>query len=91
MNNLKFKNIELNFGNLCNLACRMCGPTDSHTWYEQWLGYHGGDGFQDTHGYVKLEQNNKSRLSTTDYLSIPYRIKQARSNYWRSMVQQRKL
>ena len=22
---------DLRFGNLCNLACRMCGPTDSHT------------------------------------------------------------
>lgn len=58
---------DLRFGNLCNLACRMCGPTDSHTWYEQWLGYHGGDGYDDTHGYVKLERNSKGRLFTNDY------------------------
>ena len=58
---------DLRFGNLCNLACRMCGPTDSHTWYEQWLGYHGGDGYHDTHGYVKLERNAKGRLDTPDY------------------------
>lgn len=58
---------DLRFGNLCNLACRMCGPTDSHTWYEQWLGYHGGDGYNDTHGYVKLERNSKGRLETQDY------------------------
>jgi MoaA/NifB/PqqE/SkfB family radical SAM enzyme len=58
---------DLRFGNLCNLACRMCGPTDSHTWYEQWLGYHGGDGYKDTHGYVKLERNSKGRLETHDY------------------------
>ena len=58
---------DLRFGNLCNLACRMCGPTDSHTWYNQWLGYHGGDGYQDTHGYVKLQKNSKGRLFTNDY------------------------
>ena len=58
---------DLRFGNLCNLACRMCGPTDSHTWYNQWLGYHGGDGYQDTHGYVKLQKNAKGRLFTNDY------------------------
>lgn len=58
---------DLRFGNLCNLACRMCGPTDSHTWYEQWVGYHGGDSYEDTHGTVKLVKNEKGRLSTTDY------------------------
>ena len=58
---------DLRFGNLCNLACRMCGPTDSHTWYEQWLEYHGGDSYQDTHGTVKLTRNEKGRLCTTDY------------------------
>jgi hypothetical protein len=58
---------DLRFGNLCNLACRMCGPTDSHTWYEQWLEYHGGDSYEDTHGTVKLTRNEKGRLCTTDY------------------------
>jgi len=27
-----FKNISLAFGNLCNLACRICGPTSSSKW-----------------------------------------------------------
>ena len=58
---------DLRFGNLCNLACRMCGPTDSHTWYDQWIGYHGGTGYDDTHGYVKLQKNSKGRLFTHDY------------------------
>ena len=58
---------DLRFGNLCNLACRMCGPTDSHTWYEQWLEYHGGDSYEDTHGTVTLTRNDKGRLCTTDY------------------------
>lgn len=58
---------DLRFGNLCNLKCRMCGPTDSHSWYEDWLEVYGGDGFKDTHGYVKLDKNNKGRLHTADY------------------------
>mgnify|MGYP006219594049 FL=1 len=45
----------------------MCGPTDSHSWYEDWLQVYGGDGFQDTHGYVKLDKNSKGRLHTSDY------------------------
>ena len=58
---------DLRFGNLCNLACRMCGPTDSHTWYEQWAEYHGSTKYQDTHGEVELKRNEKGRLYTTDY------------------------
>ena len=61
------KYYDLRFGNLCNLACRMCGPTDSHTWYEQWLGYYGGNGYEDTHGKVLLLKNEKDRLYTNDY------------------------
>jgi hypothetical protein len=58
---------DLRFGNMCNLACRMCGPTDSHTWYEQWLEYHNDDGYDDTHGRVTLQRNEKGRLFTKDY------------------------
>jgi organic radical activating enzyme len=61
------KYYDLRFGNLCNLACRMCGPTDSHTWYEQWTGYHGVNKFKDTHGIVELIRNDKGRLTTSDY------------------------
>jgi sulfatase maturation enzyme AslB (radical SAM superfamily) len=28
------KYIDIRFGNLCNLKCRYCGPTDSSLWYE---------------------------------------------------------
>jgi hypothetical protein len=63
----KLKYYDLRFGNLCNLACRMCGPTDSHTWYEQWVEYHGSNSYKDTHGTVSLVRNPNGRLSTTDY------------------------
>ena len=58
---------DLRFGNMCNLACRMCGPTDSHTWYEQWIDYHNTDEYNDTHGRVTLKRNEKGRLFTNDY------------------------
>jgi hypothetical protein len=67
ISNQKLKYYDLRFGNMCNLACRMCGPTDSHTWYEQWTEYHKTDGYDDTHGRVTLTRNDKGRLSTTDY------------------------
>ena len=63
----KLEYYDLRFGNLCNLACRMCGPTDSHTWYEQWIEYHGSDEYTDTHGTVKLTRNDNGRLTTKDY------------------------
>ena len=58
---------DLRFGNLCNLACRMCGPTDSHTWYEQWVDYHKTNDYIDSHGIVTLQRNEKGRLFTNDY------------------------
>jgi hypothetical protein len=63
----KLEYYDLRFGNLCNLACRMCGPTDSHTWYEQWTDYHGSHSYTDTHGTVKLTRNDNGRLTTNDY------------------------
>ena len=58
---------DMRFVNLCNLACRMCGPQDSHTWYEQWSKYTGRENFFDTHGKVNLIRNSVGRLTTTDY------------------------
>lgn len=58
--------LDLRFGNLCNLACRMCGPTDSHTWYKDHVALHGNK-YKDTHGVVELTQNSKGRWHTPDY------------------------
>lgn len=63
----KLEYYDLRFGNLCNLACRMCGPTDSHTWYEQWTEYHNSMQYKDTHGTVTLQRNDNGRLHTADY------------------------
>jgi len=50
---------DLRFGNLCNLKCRMCGPTDSSLWYEDWQELTGLDTFKDTSGVVKLERKGE--------------------------------
>ena len=55
---------DLRFGNLCNLKCRMCGPTDSNQWYEDHVKVWGGQSFKDSHGKVELIQNQKGRWIT---------------------------
>ena len=51
---------DLRFGNLCNLACRMCGPQDSTGWYDDYYQLEGKDWFDDTHGREQMiKQNGK--------------------------------
>lgn len=52
---------DIRFGNLCNLKCIMCGPTDSSNWYDDHWQLH-GKGFNDTHGRVILIKNEKDRV-----------------------------
>jgi MoaA/NifB/PqqE/SkfB family radical SAM enzyme len=58
---------DLRFGNLCNLACRMCGPTDSHTWYKDYVEMSGRTDYKDTHGKVNLIQNENGRWITANH------------------------
>jgi hypothetical protein len=51
---------DLRFGNLCNLKCRMCGPTDSSQWYEDQVKMFGNK-YQDTQGIVELQKDNKGK------------------------------
>lgn len=51
---------DLRFGNLCNLKCRMCGPTDSNQWYDDQVKLW-GDTYKDSHGTVKLIKNVKGK------------------------------
>ena len=44
---------DIRFGNLCNLKCRMCGPTDSSKWYSDQVKVWGNT-YKDSHGLVKL-------------------------------------
>lgn len=59
--------MDIRYGNFCNLKCRMCGPTDSHSWYDDFSKMYDTNEFEDTHGTVVLTFNDKGRLETTDY------------------------
>ena len=54
------KFMDVRFGNLCNLKCRMCGPTDSNQWYDDQVKLW-GDTYKDSHGMVKLIPNEKGK------------------------------
>lgn len=61
---------DLRFGNFCNLKCRMCGPTDSDAWYDDWIKLTGKNTFKDTSGEVEIKMvGNKLCASEFDWPS----------------------
>ena len=58
---------DIRYGNFCNLKCRMCGPTDSHSWYEDHVKLYNKPSYKDTHDIIKLTKNSKGRWSTDQY------------------------
>lgn len=54
---------DLRFGNFCNLKCRMCGPTDSSAWYEDWIKLTESNKFKDTSGEVTILQDSKGHFT----------------------------
>lgn len=58
---------DIRYGNFCNLKCRMCGPTESHSWFNDYVKLSGKPEFNDTHGTVVLEKNSKGRWETDSY------------------------
>lgn len=52
--------MDLRFGNLCNLKCRMCGPTDSNMWYEDTVKLWGPQ-YTDSGTKIKLIKNAKGK------------------------------
>lgn len=60
------KYYDLRFGNFCNLKCRMCGPTDSNSWYEDWIKLTGTNKYNDTSGVVTINEI-KGKLVTSEY------------------------
>ena len=57
---------DLRFGNFCNLKCRMCGPSDSNAWFEDWIKLTGKTSFNDTSGEVTIEEVN-GKLCAVDF------------------------
>lgn len=54
------KYMDLRFGNLCNLKCRMCGPTDSNMWYEDTVKLW-GPSYKDSGTTINLIKNSKGK------------------------------
>tara|TARA_B110000240_G_scaffold191752_1_gene234807 strand:+ start:4034 stop:5491 length:1458 start_codon:yes stop_codon:yes gene_type:complete len=54
--------LDIRFGNLCNLKCVMCSPTDSDQWYDDYNAVWGYDHFWDSGEKIMLEKNAKNKL-----------------------------
>jgi len=80
-NKIPLQYYDLRFGNFCNLKCRMCGPTDSDSWYTDWIQLTGSNTFSDTSGDVVIEEKG-NRLFAKDYEWVNNEIfwKQLESN-----------
>ena len=67
--NNPLKYMDLRFGNLCNLKCRMCGPTDSSQWYDDSVKLW-GDTYKDSGQTVTLvKQHNGKHKPAVDIYS----------------------
>jgi hypothetical protein len=58
---------DLRFGNFCNLKCRMCGPTDSNAWYDDWIKLTGSNKFKDTSGVMEIVDNDVPAFNWPEY------------------------
>jgi sulfatase maturation enzyme AslB (radical SAM superfamily) len=58
---------DLRFGNFCNLKCRMCGPTDSNAWYDDWIKLTGSNKFKDTGGIMEIIDGNVPAFDWPEY------------------------
>ena len=59
--------MDIRYGNFCNLKCRMCGPTDSHKWYDDFVKTTGRTHYKDTHDTINLTKNSKGKWHTDQY------------------------
>ena len=59
--------LDIRYGNFCNLKCRMCGPTDSHKWYDDFVKISGRTHYKDTHETIQLTKNSKGKWHTDQY------------------------
>jgi sulfatase maturation enzyme AslB (radical SAM superfamily) len=72
--------MDLRFGNLCNLKCRMCGPTDSNQWYDDQVQLW-GDTYSDGGYKVKLISNDKNQYMPETNIYSWYN----NSKFWEGM------
>ena len=58
---------DIRYGNFCNLKCRMCAPTESHTWFSDYVELYKTNKYKDTHDTIVLTKNKKGRWVTDQY------------------------
>lgn len=59
--------IDVRYGNFCNLKCRMCAPTDSSKWYNDFVELTGQTSFKDGYKDVQLKKTPKGTWDTDEY------------------------
>ena len=63
VNTVPIKYTDLRFGNLCNLKCRMCGPTDSNQWYDDQAKVWNVTSYKDAEKVIPLVKNAKGKFT----------------------------
>ena len=58
--------LDIRFGNLCNLKCVMCSPTDSDQWYDDYNAVWGYEHFWDSGKKIPLVKNHKNKLKPAE-------------------------
>lgn len=61
--------LDIRMDNTCNLKCRMCGPTESHQWYTEWMKTTGFTGFK-SYGHrvaLKMDKNRAKIVGDNPY------------------------
>ena len=61
--NVPIRYTDLRFGNLCNLKCRMCGPTDSNQWYDDQAKVWNVTSYKDAEKVIPLVKNAKGKFT----------------------------
>ena len=70
---IPLKNLDLRFGNTCNLKCRSCGPADSNLWYEDTYKLYAGNSkeydlnFYGETKYKLIEEKGSVTINTKDF------------------------
>ena len=63
--------LDLRFGNLCNLACRSCGPNDSSLWYDDFVALNKQQkttvNFYGAENYPLIKINNAWTIDSEDF------------------------
>jgi pyruvate-formate lyase-activating enzyme len=59
---IELQNIIFRLGNKCNLTCRMCGPSSSSAWYQEWKQTR-FSGFQEDGLRIEVKSDDNGRIN----------------------------